>query len=147
MNVLNKLIDTLEKSGNNLQPCTMSEVRSLEGHYNVSLPLVYQEFLLAMGKGAGMYMRGSSAFFDEIFDLRSWAVDLVKDNKLERLPPDSFVFWMHQGYQAAFFIIDGNDNPKVYYFSEGKGQREFVIVENCLSDFFYSQLMLTNDKQ
>ena len=88
-------------------------------------------------------MQGSSVFFDEIFSLKQWAEDLIRDNDIKSLPEYAFVFWMHQGYQLAYFKIDEGDDPPVYFFSEGNVSSAFELKEKTLTDFFMSQLLFT----
>jgi hypothetical protein len=60
---------------------------------------------------------------DIAFDLQGFnsdAVELLKeaDSQLE-LDSDDFVFLMHQGYIFYFFKLNGDENPKVFGYSEG----------------------------
>jgi hypothetical protein len=63
--------------------------------------------------------------FPVLFKLREGAEELLeKDDSPFVLPEKAFVFWMHQGYQFAFFVADGDDDPMVYYYMEGKKTTE-----------------------
>jgi hypothetical protein len=42
------------------------------------------------------------------------------------MPPDAFVFWMHQGYQFCFFRTSDGDDPPVYYYLQA-GLSERVV--------------------
>lgn len=106
--------------GERLRSLNNDKIQSIEKEYSVQLPLEYKTFLKLMGNGAGSFMLGSSVFFNELFDLRSGAIELCEENNIPIIPNSAFVFWMHQGYQAAYFNIGEGDNPPVYYFSEGK---------------------------
>src|SRR5882672_9133994 len=88
--------------GCHLIGCSSKEISNIESFFHVNLPEIYREFLLTMGKGAGTYMEGSSVFYNEIFDLREGGLSLLNDDGLD-LPDNAFIFWMHQGYQFAFF--------------------------------------------
>lgn len=119
------------------------EIERIERKYEVRLPSVYREFLSLMGKKAGDYMLGSSVFFDEIFTLKQGAEELVEENNLEPIPRTAFIFWMHQGYQAAFFKIGDGDDPPVYYFTEGQDENRFILTEETLTSFFFEQLLMS----
>ncbi len=137
-----ELVELLKRNGEDLKPMTEDQVKKVESLSNKPLPQVYKEFLLQMGKGAGRFMEGSSAFYNEIFELQDWANELLNDNGIEPLPKNSFVFWMHQGYQMSYFILGESENPKVYYYSEGKGLNEFIKKDSLL-EFFEKQLVLS----
>jgi len=141
LNSINDLAFYIKNRGNKLEPVTSSKIFLIEKEFKITLPEVYKQFLQLMGNGAGEYMRGSSVFYDEIFSLRKWADELVHENDIEPIPNDAFVFWMHQGYQAAYFKLNEGDNPPVYYFSEGQESDGFKLKEKSLSDFFASQLL------
>jgi hypothetical protein len=133
----------LQKEGEILKPCLPHEISLFEKTFDVELPQTYKDFLLLMGKGAGKFMLGNSCFFDEIFDLYNGAIEIINENKLSSLPDDAFVFWMHQGYQFAYFSTNETDDPLVYYFSEGKKMTSYKLINNHLSDFFYDQLRVS----
>jgi hypothetical protein len=139
MEGINTIIDIwniLKSRGEKLQPLETVQINKIEKSYNIFLPPVYRQFLRIMGNGAGAYMKGSSVFYDEIFSLRQWANELILDNELDPLPMDSFVFWMHQGYQVAYFKLNEGDDPKVFFLSESEGSKQFELIEKSLTDFF-----------
>ena len=126
-----------------LEPLSLKELSQLEGQLEVNFPKAYKEFLLAMGKGAGIYMKGSDVFYDTIPDLKDASQELILDNNFLTLPPNSFVFWMHQGYQLAFFKLNEGENPPVYYYSEGLGLNDFMR-EKSFVDFLKMQLKMSS---
>lgn len=136
----------LARNGNRLIPISNEDISKIELKFKVSLPEVYKQFLHLMGKGAGEYMKGSSVFYDHLFSLREWAKELLIENNMEPLPETAFVFWMHQGYQAAYFNLNEGDDPPVYYFSEGQGNKSFQLKEKSLTDFFLAQLLFLSLK-
>ena len=140
MKSINDIASFLEKRGQKIKPLNWDAIESIEDKFAVTLPLVYKEFLRLMGDGAGEYMKGSSVFFNELFLLEQWTTELILENNIPHLPPGSFVFWMHQGYQAAYFTLDDGDDPPVFLFSEGDDNDGFELVENSLTKFFLTQL-------
>ncbi|MBY0537127.1 MAG: SMI1/KNR4 family protein [Chitinophagaceae bacterium] len=136
---IEQLKDYLIQKGCKLKGCTKKEIYKIEEVYNVALPKAYKRFLEIMGKGAGNFMRGSSAFYNEIFDLREESIELVEKSFGRGLPENSFVFFMHQGYQFAFFYVQGSEDPPVYYFSEGSQQSEFIELTPSFTDFLVLQ--------
>lgn len=146
MNGLHSIKDIaayLKRKGERLSPMNATEIAYLQERFNCQFPAVYQQFLSLMGNGAGNYMKGSSVFANELPSLKDWTAELISENSMQPLPSNAFVFWMHQGYQAAYFLLNGNDDPSVYYFSEGKGMKAFVLKETTLSDFFLTQLAMS----
>src|SRR6266851_6487960 len=106
-------------STDEIVPCTEDEVHTLERQLGFSLPGAYKEFLLWMGHGAGILLRGSDCFYQHLPPLRTWAEELLEENNFpEPLPEDAFVFFMHQGYQFNFFRISEGDDPPVHFYGE-----------------------------
>ncbi len=120
-----------------LSPCTEKEIEYVEQYYNTKLPDDYKCFLRHMGRGAGQFLCGSSIFYDEIFDLKEAAHELVIEDNLPDLPADAFVFWMHQGYQMAFFRLNGDNS--IYFFNEGQDMTGYEKTANNLADFLFIQ--------
>ena len=137
---IQKIADYLIFRGEELVPLNIEEIKTIEAFYDVKLPQTYKEFLLLMGKDAGKYMLGTSAFYGDIFELQEWGFELYRENGVENIPADAFTFWMHQGYQAVFFRTSEGDDPPVYYYIEGSAENKFVLKEKSLSDFFYKML-------
>ena len=101
--------------------CSPGEVAEIERKFPVKLPEVYRDWLLAMGRGAGDYLKGSDAFYPEILVIREWADELLaEDGRPIVLPSDAFVFLMHQGYQFLYFrTAEGVPDPPVLYYFTG----------------------------
>lgn len=128
------------KSFQRLKGLYTYEVENIEKKIGHVLPAVYKRFLGVMGRDASAYMLGSSVFYNELMDLQEGAEDLMLENNLPPLPANCFVFWMHQGYQAAFFLLNDGDDPPVYFFGEGGGTESVVKMTYTLTDFFIFQL-------
>ena len=136
---IDDLVNVLESKGEKLTPLSHKELSSIESLSSLGLPQLYKDFLLKMGKGSGSFMRGSSVFYDEIPNLKEWSDELLEENEFEKLPENVFVFWMHQGYQLAFFVLGESNNPDVYSFSEVEDMDEFRH-EGTFIDFLNKQL-------
>lgn len=132
----------LKTRGEKLRSLSDAQIRSIEEFYGVSLTGVYRQFLLLMGNGAGNYMLGSSVFYDEIFMLGEGGEALIEENGLSVSPSDAFFFWMHQGYQAAYFKLSDGDDPPIYFYSEGEAVGDFAK-ESSLTNFFIDQLYMS----
>lgn len=83
----------------------------------------YKEFLRAMGKGAGMFFRGTAMFLPDLNKgLKTAARELLEENQQPtQVLDDAFVFSMHQGYQFDYFYTTDGDDPPVYHYMEGEG--------------------------
>lgn len=132
----------LYSRGERLRGLQAGEIEHLMQTFNTPLPYCYREFLHHMGRGAGDYMVGSSVFIDELYNLKEWAKGLCKENGIPDIPENAFVFWMHQGYQAFFFIPEeGVDDPEVYYFTEGGDGSGFVNTGHSFLYFLKIELV------
>ena len=141
MNYLKNIKDILFRQKIKTIPCSKEEIQEINGNTGYKLPKAYLEFLEVMGKDAGKFMRGSSCFINEIPFLKEWAVELLMENNFsEKLPQNAFVFWMHQGYQFAFFLLSDEDNPPIYYYNETKEQSSFCQKTDSFTDFLQIEL-------
>lgn len=143
MKTIDEIAFFLQEKGITLKPLEPFFIKKLEEYFEISFPTVYKRFLELMGNGAGEYMMGSSVFYEDIFSLRKWTNELVTENQIQDIPISSFVFWMHQGYQSAYFLSNSGEDPPVYYYSEGKDLSHFIKTEDTLTDFFIAQLKLS----
>ena len=88
-----------------IRGCTPEEVAGIEARFGLRLPQVYREFLLAMGRGAGRFFRGTDVFYPTVFELRQWAEELLEECRQPfALAGDAFVFLMHRGTSSATSI-------------------------------------------
>ena len=65
-------------------------------------------------------------------ELNNWALELLAEcGVVNFLEKDDFVFMMHQGYMFWYFKADGNANPDVYFYHEGRllPNKEFPLKE------------------
>lgn len=143
MKSISDIAKALKARGETLKPLQIKQIEQIESEFHVVLPRVYKDFLLLMGRGAGNYMQGSSIFYPEVFQLHEATLELISENQLPPLPPDGFVFWMHQGYQSAYFKVNEGDDPSVYYYSESRDWRDFILKEQRLTDFFIIQFKMS----
>jgi hypothetical protein len=129
-----------------LVPCTEAEVKTLEQQIHQRLPAAYREFLLWAGYGGAFLMLGDTVFYPDL-PLNQYAVELLQEDGTEVLPPDAFVFSMHQGYQFYFFpTMEGNNPPVYYYLQPGITDRGYsgifiqrhehftLFLANCIED-------------
>jgi hypothetical protein len=100
--------------------CTDQEIRSIEDHFQVQLPICYRDFLKVMGRYAGDFMAGTDYSFPKMFGFRQGAEKVLQKHLPEyKLPPNAFVFFSHQGYNYEWFNChDHADDPPVFLFSE-----------------------------
>lgn len=132
--LISRLIESGVCQENEICGASAEEVQALSESVGVSLPSAYQEFLLAVGNGAGAFLEGEDVFISEIGNLKEEAVSLLDGNgDAFTLPADAFVFLMHQGYEFDYFIASEGDDPPVYQYVEGNGPP--VKVWNSFSDF------------
>ncbi|WP_444911673.1 SMI1/KNR4 family protein [Microbulbifer sp. PAAF003] len=97
----------------------MNTLKNLEKKYSIALPRKYNEWYNQGGHKVKSLV-GTDVDFPRLAELQEWARELLEeDNSNFKLPENSFVFLMHQGYQFMYFVCDGNENPEVWYYNEG----------------------------
>jgi hypothetical protein len=139
--MISSTIKVLKFNAIKCYPCSQAEIQGLKGKFGNGFPQCYIDFLEYMGKGADQYMTGSFAYYNELDLINLEAKELIKVNSFKSLPENAFVFWMHQGYQFAFFLLADNDNPSVYYYNEAIPLTDFRKTYDRLSDFYYDELI------
>lgn len=143
-NKLNTVADIaryLWEKGETLKPASPNDVRQVESKFNVKLPFAYREFLNYMGRGASRFMVGSSVFMNELLELYDGALELCEENNITPIPENAFVFWMHQGYQALYFLPGEEEDPAIYYYHEGSGATRFEKQPISFIDFLKTELV------
>ena len=110
------------------------DIAALEKVIGRKLPLQYREFLLGIGFGAGRFLQGTDIFLPSIEGLKTDAEELLRENNEgTELEEADFVFFMHQGYEFAYFNMSAGDDPPIYQYVEGNGPP--VLAWNSFSDF------------
>lgn len=99
--------------------CSLGEIRQVENAFGLTLPAFYVAFLHKMGRDTGRFMKGSSVRYPELLKLRKYAEELLTETSTNfKLGKKDFVFFVHQGYQFAYFQADKGDDPEVWCFDE-----------------------------
>lgn len=141
-NTMEFVVDILERKGEGMKGASEKDLDSVRVLCNGIIPFAYFQFLKYMGRGCDRFMVGSSVFMDEVLELKEGALDLCEDNSIPPVPENAFVFWMHQGYQAFYFIPEeGEDNPYVYYYYEGRNSIGFIKQNFRYIDFLKIELI------
>jgi len=118
--------------------CNEQTIQSLMQDQEVeSLPLVYRQFMMHLGKRAGSLFAGTDCFCDYLIGVKEQAQDLLDDvtDSKYKLPKDAFVFLIHQGYQFNYFQTDNKLNdPPVYYYTDSYESPR--LSHNTVSEFW-----------
>ncbi len=117
--------------------CTEAEVAALERQVGFSLPLAYRQYLLWMGKDEFGIFIGSDFFIDSVLSNTEWLPELLAENKVQfSLPEHYLVFFGHQGYVSTWFALPStDDNPIVWHFNEGFGEKDAAGVHMAKSPY------------
>lgn len=118
---LGQLRDAHLEDGSAVQGCSAREIASVTAQCGNALPESYRAFLAVMGKCAGHFMRGTTAFFPSILALRKEAIALLSDTAgAPTLAANAFVFAMHEGYHFWWFAAEAeSSDPVVFHYMEG----------------------------
>ncbi len=143
---MHSTIEEIRGSGISMNPTTPEELEKIqEIAGEKQIPKAYTEFYKHMGNGVA-FLRGHSCFHNEIFNLRSWAEELLNENNFQtKLTENDFVFWMSQGYMFCFFKLDEGDDPPIYYYCEGKNLSGFYRIAESFSSFLYRMYIKDRD--
>jgi hypothetical protein len=138
--IVRRLIERGIAAPDTIVGCKPEEVNHIELDQSTVLPLAYREFLLTMGRGAGVLFIGSDVFYPRIIGLKADAAALLIEASDDwSLPQDSCVFFMHQGYQFYYMLSSEGDDPPVYYYFEGRGQPGASAYDSFLEWLWVSQ--------
>lgn len=121
--------------------CTDHDIAAVMQAQNIKfLPSLYREFLISMGNSAGNAFRGSDYQYAYLLRAKDDANYLLRMMRLSlELPPDAFVFMVHQGYIFYFFLTASqHDDPAVFAFHEDRD--EFFEVFSSFSSFLFNSL-------
>jgi len=136
--VLDHLINDVLATSEQPQGCSDREIEEIMADQKVDcLPQAYTSFLERLGRGAGGLLKGTDAFYPRLIGVKDAAIELLtEDGAPIRLPPDSLVIGMHQGYQFFWFPTVAQDDPKVLMFQEGDRipHREWGTFSSYLND-------------
>lgn len=144
MSRINDLINLLETHNVPYGGISERKWNRLTRVYEGEFPAVYYEFMRTMGSYAGKAFLGSSILSDEVLELQEGGTELLRENGLPTVSDKAYVFWMHQGYQMAYFLLDSGNNPDVYYFNEGFDMEGFENVGTLL-DFLVKRATVSLD--
>ena len=98
----------------------ITQIGKIEKFYDLQLPMKYKYFLESMGYYGGGFLKGEDCFYDRIFELREYALELlIEDNSDFILSKEHFVFYFHQGYIFAFFDTSNTSDGSIFYYFEG----------------------------
>jgi hypothetical protein len=103
-----------------LAGCTPAEIDEVARFAGQPLPDAYVQFLRLAGRDSDTITRGSDAYYPVLFRLREWAAECLAEAGCPYiLPPDMFVFSMHQGYELCSFMLNQGADPPVLQFVHG----------------------------
>jgi hypothetical protein len=100
----------------------MGKLSRLEKEYNISLPDVYKDFYDLCSISIPVNLVGTDLLNNYSYsDLRNGADELLEEDGVDNfLKSDDFVFMMHQGYMFWYFKANGDSDPLVHGYYEGK---------------------------
>jgi hypothetical protein len=92
----------------------------LEQEGKIILPEIFKSFYKSYSSTLPENLIGTDLWNNKT-DLNSYAVELLYENKVDNfLANKDFVFMVHQGYIFWYFKADGNPDPNVFSYYDGK---------------------------
>lgn len=110
------LIDNLVARECDIEGTTDEKIKFLEDEIGLKLPTDYKFFLKHMGKRAGLFFNCESVFENKFPSLIRLSKRL-SDKKFNGRTAPRFVFWAYYEEDFLYFVLDGSDDPSVYFFS------------------------------
>ena len=99
----------------------MDKLKTIETEFNISFPDIYRRFYALCSISTPANLVGTDLRNNNLFDLNQAAVELLEEGGVDNfLESDDFVFMMHQGYIFWYFKANGDTDPIVYGYHEGK---------------------------
>lgn len=99
----------------------MDKLSKIESERHISLPDIYRRFYDLCSVTIPENLVGTDIWNNSRFDLNEGAAKLLEEDKTNNfLAADDFVFMMHQGYIFWYFKANGDIDPIVYGYHEGK---------------------------
>ena len=98
----------------------MNKSQTNQDEKKYSLPDIYKAFYDLCSISAPKNLIGTD-LRNRNSELNEWAIQLLEDGKVESFLEDNdFVLMMHQGYIFWYFKANGDPDPIVYGYQEGK---------------------------
>lgn len=102
----------------------MDHLKSIEKEFHIILPDIYVRFYNLCAVSMPDNLIGTDLLNNFSYnDLRNSAEELLHDDGVDNfLKNDDFVFMVHQGYMFWYFTADGEADPNVFGYYEGKNR-------------------------
>ena len=98
----------------------MSKLSRIEQEMQIELPEIYKDFYELCSSCIPENLVGTD-LINNYSNLYEAAIELLEEDGVENfLDKDDFVFMMHQGYIFWYLNANGDLNPIVYCYHEGK---------------------------
>jgi len=100
----------------------MDKLSKIEKEFHILLPAVYKDFYNLCSFSIPGNLVGTDLVNNYSYAyLKTGAVELLKDDGIDNfIESDDFIFMMHQGYMFWYFKANGDTDPIVYGYYEGK---------------------------
>ena len=121
--------------------CSPRMLAQLEQSLTYELPHAYRQYLAWMGADYTGIFQGTNCFITDIHDNTAYLPSLLAENTVVfPLPASMLVFYLHQGYAAAWFVLPKkSDNPLIWFFSEGQDMIQPITV-GTFTDFLLADM-------
>jgi hypothetical protein len=104
---------------NDIRQMTDDNIFIIENMSNISLPVIYKDFLYTCGNGCGKLLDGSILEYGSgLLGLREQVEEMIEEDveiTYDPIPENAFFFASTLGAHYWFFLCDENPDPIVYY--------------------------------
>jgi hypothetical protein len=130
MSFINEITELGYMKPDTIIGCDDREIQEIMSAQNITrLPKIYDFFLRKLGKKAGNFSIGDEFLYSSLLYLKQFLIEELEmtPDVTFQLPEQAFVFWMHEGYQFMYFVLDENnddDDPRVFFWEDNMQQPE-----------------------
>ena len=116
----------------------MNKLSRIEDKYHVLLPMLYRDFYDLCSISIPVTLVGTDLLNNYSYSyFKEGAARLLEDDGVDNvLESNDFVFMMHQGYIFWYFKANGDSDPIVYSYYEGKLKPDKLgLFSNFIKEF------------
>jgi hypothetical protein len=120
--LINFMVEKEIASISDIQGYSELEISTFENLNHVSLPSIYRDYLLAIGKKHGDLFGGASVYLEHYDFCKKDFLTQIEQYSFqvsEKYFESGFLFYANRGYDFQFFYLDQTDNdPRIFWVND-----------------------------